>query len=437
MRHSGGISPAVAGAPRAGTTGHLSSPARLHAANRTSILNYMEPFRYRAAWIGFFLVATSAERAPAQIYFTDFASSEGLSLVGDARVSGKVLRITPARGRKVGAFWFRDKQLVGSGFETTFQFQLTHQNRFPPWQGTDGFAFVLQNSGPDALGGMGSALGFGVGDRTWPHRGIPNTVAVFFDTYRNREEGDPSSNYIGIRAYGDPAETRWPPGRLADSPTLNVRLKDGKVHTTRIVFQPPVLSVFLDNSIAPVVETKVDLSIATDRQGRAWVGFTAATGGGWQNHDITSWSFGRTDVSSSMYLVTSDITFPRSACLPNHNLCTPESAFIDQNGADYHIVLPANLIWGVSIPNPSGRPVAVTNAKGIICWDPKAPGSQGCSGPSGNGRTAGAGFLAEDDPAGALIMRTRGGRTWFTVNGHSGVAFKDNEGFYEFDSEIK
>ena len=185
------------------------------------------------------------------------------------------------------------------------------------------------------------------------------------------------------------------------------------------------------------METVVGLSIATDQQGRAWVGFAASTGGGWQNHDILSWSFGRTDVSSSMYMVTSELLFPVSARLPNHNLCTPESAFVRQSGAGYHIVLPANLEWGASVPNPSGRPVAVTNAKGIVCWDLKAPAFQGCGGPSGNGGAAGAGFLAEDKPAGALIMRTRDGHTWFSVNGRSGIAFKDNEGFYEFDLEVK
>jgi len=397
----------------------------------------MGPCRWRAAWIACFLVALAANQAPAQIQFDNFASAEGINLVGDARVSGKVLRITPAQAEKSGAFWFRDKQSVRSGFETTFQFQLTRQNLFSLWRGTDGFAFVLQNAGADAMGGMGSALGFGVGDSTWPHPGIPWAVAVFFDTYRNKEEGDPSSNYIGIRVNGSPSETRWPPGRLADSPNLSVRLKDGKVHTVRIVFQPPVLSVFLDGSAAPVVETVVDLSIAADQQGRAWVGFTAATGGGWQNHDILSWSFGKTKVSSSMYMVTSDILFPKSECLPNRKLCTPESTFIKQSGAGYHIVLPANLEWGVSIPNPSGRPVVVTNVKGTACWDLNAPASQGCGGPSGNGGAAGAGFLAEDKPPGALIMKNRDGRTWFSVNGRSSIAFKDNEGFYVFDLEIK
>jgi len=138
-----------------------------------------------------------------------------------------------------------------------------------------------------------------------------------------------------------------------------------------------------------------------------------------------------------MSVVSSDIMFSMSACLPSRNLCTPERAFVEQSGASYHVVLPANFEWGASIPNPSGREVVVTNAKGIVCWDLKARGSEGCGGPSGNGATAGAGLLADDAPAGALIMKTHDGRTWFSVNGGSLTAFKDNEGFYEYDLEIK
>ena len=387
-----------------------------------------------AVWIVVLLVAVTIDCASAAIRFDDFSTIQGLNLVGNSTVSGKALRLTRARSNQRGAVWFREKQPVLSGFETTFQFQLTHQDLF--FRGTDGFAFVLQNSGPAALGGIGSAGGFGVTDPTNPRQaGIPWTIAVFFDTLRNPEEGDPSSNFIAIRANGGPSETRWPAARLAFTPNLSVRLKDRKVHTARIVFQPPVLSVFLDSSL--VLKTVADLSIATDHQGSAWVGFTAATGWGWQNHDILNWTFAGADVSSTMSVVSSDISFPMSACLPNRNLCTPERAFVEQTGAGYHIVLPANLEWGVRVPNSSGRPVVVTNARGIVCWDFKARGSEGCGGPSGNGTHAGVGFLSEDSPAGALIMKTREGHTWFSVNGRSGAGFLDNEGFYEFDSEIK
>jgi len=52
---------------------------------------YMESGRGLAVGIACLLVAIATDRAHAQIHFDDFASSEGLSLVGDARVSGKVL----------------------------------------------------------------------------------------------------------------------------------------------------------------------------------------------------------------------------------------------------------------------------------------------------------------------------------------------------------
>ena len=293
--------------------------------------------------------------------------------------------------------------------------------------------------GAGSIGGLGSAGGFAVADRDYHHKGtaIPWSIAVFFDTYRNKEEGDPSANYVAFCTYGKPSDMRWPAPRLAFTPSLSVQLKDRSVHTARILFQPPSLSIFLDDSPAPVLESVVDLSIVVDRQGSAWIGFTASTGGGYENHDILNWSFMGTDVSSSLSMVSSDITFLMSACLPDRNLCTPESAVVERHDGGYHIVLPGNLEWGVSIPNSAGQTVIVTNAHGIVCWDVTTQGSNGCSGPSGNGTPARAEFLAPDAPAGALIMRTPERRIWFSVNGRSGRGFKNNEGFYEFNLEIK
>lgn len=388
-------------------------------------------------WIATLFVVIASDRVSAKIQFDNFASIEGLSLVGDASISGRILRLTPARRNKTGAAWFQEKQAVRSGFETEFQFQLTHQDKFPGFHGTDGFAFVVQNSGPEAIGGRGSGAGFGAPDPTNPrHQSIPWMIAVFFDTLRNPQEGDPSSNYVAVRAASGVGGERWPTARLAFVPRLGVSLKDRRVHSARIVFDPPVLSVFLDDFSVPILKSVVDFSIATDHQGRAWVGFTAATGFGYQNHDILNWSFAGMSVTSSMAIVSSDITFPMSDCLPNRNLCTPERPFVEHNGDVYHIVLPANLKWGVNIPNPSGRPVAVKNAKGVVCWDLKAPASRSCGGPLGRGGNAGTGFLADDSPAGALITRTHEGRTWFSVNARD-ADFSENEGFYEFDLEIK
>jgi hypothetical protein len=383
--------------------------------------------------------------APPAIRHDKFTSAGWLTLVGDAGVArdrgfygepDDAVRLTRAVRNQSGAVWLSEKQAVASGFDTTFHFQLTDPGGDPP--GADGIAFVLQNSGPEALGGRGSAGGFAVTDpRQRPQAtGIPWSFAVFFDTFQNLDQEDPSDNYVVFRTYGKPADMRWPAPRVASTQGLPVRLKDGYPHTARIVFQPPVLSVFLDGSPAPVLESVVDLSMVLDQRGKAWVGLTASTGGSWENQDVFGWSYSAEDVSSNVATVDSDISFSLSACLPDRKLCTPEEASVAPAGAGYHIVLPANREWGASVPNPSGRPVASTDAHGIVCWDVRERQRDGCSGPGGNGTAAGPAFLDPDSPAGALIAKTHDGRTWFSVNGRQG-AFGDNQGFYEFNLEIK
>ncbi len=396
-------------------------------AGRTLVLSQVTTVRYLLAWI--FLLTCGGATLPGAVLFENFASAENLSLVGDASVSGKSLRLTEAHGNLSGAAWFRDKQSMASGFETTFDFQLTHQGGLG--HGADGFAFALQNAGPQALGGRGSAGGFAVTDSGFKHKeaAIPWSIAIFFDTFKNGE--DPSDNYIALCTYGKANTNHWPAPRLAFTPKLAIYLRDENVHSARILFQPPRLSVYLDNSPSPVLESVVDLAPVLDEAGKAWVGFTASTGGGYQNHDILNWSFTSTDVSSSM--VSSQISFMMSACLPNRNLCTPETAVVERRDAGYHVILPGNLQWGASLPTPAGRNTVITNDHGIVCEHSKTDGSDACSGPAGKGTAAGVGFLVPDAPAGALVTKTEGGQTRFSVNGHIDNGFKANEGFYEFD----
>ena len=210
----------------------------------------------------------------------------GLRLVGSADLQGKLLRLTPAKRHMAGAAWFERKLTVSGGFESSFEFQLTEQGGLGP--GADGFAFVLQNSGPDALGNRGSAGGFALGEvqRYGQAQGIPRSIAIFFDTYRNQRFGDPSGNYIAICTAGKPRQMRWPPLRLAYTRKLPVNLKDGQVHETQIAYKPPILTVVLDGHV--VLTSPVDLSTVIDADGAAYAGFTASIGNGLENHDILS-----------------------------------------------------------------------------------------------------------------------------------------------------
>jgi hypothetical protein len=365
-----------------------------------------------------------AANAQTGVSFPDFSSTAGLRLTGSAAVREGVLRLTPAQRQLAGAAWLEQRVTVNAGFDATFQFRLTRYGGLGG--GADGLAFVLQNSGPESLGGRGSAGGFALADPrlydTGP--GIPRSIAVFFDTFQNGETHDPSDNYVGIFTAGTPQATRWPPPRLAYATRLRTRLKDGKIHTARILYRPPVISVSLDDH--EVLSTTVDLRTVTDPDGSTYVGFTASTGNGYENHDILSWSFTRDEVTSNLSIVSSQISFQQTACLPGRNLCTPEQAFVQETGPRrWHVVLPANLEWGAGIPNASGRPVAIQNARGLVCWNLQALGAGGCNGPAGNA-----------SGAGRLISRTSDGRTLFSVDDRTGN-FRDNEGYFEFDVSLQ
>jgi hypothetical protein len=336
-----------------------------------------------------------------------------LRLVGAARLHDGRVRLTPAREQVAGAAWGAEKQDVAGGFDTEFHFQLTGQGGLG--HGADGFAFVLQNAGPNALAGRGSsggfALGDGWGDRTQP--GIPHSVAVFFDTYRN--PGEPSNNYIAVCTNGAIGSMRWPPPRLAVSKKLKPRLKDGQAHTARVVYDPPVLTVSVDDG-PPVVRAIVDLATILDERGAAYVGFTASTGAGYENHDILDWQF-NPHATSAMFVVQSGIDFLKTNCLEGKNLCTPAEASVEPRGpGEFHVVLPANREWGASVPNPDGREVEITGARGMVCGALRS--GEDCSDPR------------------ALISKQDNGRTWFSVDGRKGE-YAANQGFFEFDVRLK
>ena len=125
-------------------------------------------------------------------FLPDFASSYSgapgnyLKQLGSAVLSGapmNALNLTSINQPSfAGAVWFQAQQAgsyspvllkVLQGFQATFYFQYTAVTSTTT--NPRGFAFVLQNSGPLALGTDGSGLGYA---------GIPLSVAVEFDSYQ-------------------------------------------------------------------------------------------------------------------------------------------------------------------------------------------------------------------------------------------------------------
>jgi hypothetical protein len=225
------------------------------------------------------------------IAFPSFAETTDLSRNGNAALFGSALRLTQsAVNFQVGSVWFkRSKQFVQDGFDTTFQFQITAPSGavHPDDRnsGGDGFAFVIQGAGDAILGASGGGIGY---------EGILKSLAVEFDTWWNNANGfvdlkDPNGNHISVQTRGPEANS--PHHSASLGATVGIpNLSDGRVHTVTITYLPGTMRIFFDNAL--VLTVSVDLTLHLQlADGRAWVGFTAATGLAHENHDILSWSF--------------------------------------------------------------------------------------------------------------------------------------------------
>lgn len=218
--------------------------------------------------------------------FTDFADSTPLTLLGDAAITAdQRLRLTPAAGGQEGAAWYTlEKQFVGFEFSTAFQFQLADNYDAIPG-GSDGFVFLIQNYAPSFLSGGGGTLGY--------YR-MPNSLAIEFDTFQNSEVSDPSGSHISVHTNGT-GPNDWSESLSLGSYNTNPIMDDAQVHTAKITYAQGTLSIYLDNLTTPVLAINVNLAEQLDLDaGRAWIGFTGTTGGGYQTHDVLNWSFAST-----------------------------------------------------------------------------------------------------------------------------------------------
>lgn len=232
--------------------------------------------------------------------FADFSSPAGLTLAGDAALTANRLRLTSAQENQVGAAWINNRVDVQSGFTTTFQFQITDRGGYTPdWEegvsntGADGFTFVIQNAGPAAMGLYASGIGY---------YGIPNSLAVEFDTWNNKPSYcEPNGNHIAVQSLGtsgNQPEHCADPGGAFGNPTLGIALpqkdmSNGAIYDVKLTYLPGLLSVYFDDMTNPLLSVNVDLGQLLNLEGgtQAYIGFTSSTGGAWENHDIVNWEY--------------------------------------------------------------------------------------------------------------------------------------------------
>ncbi|KDO33024.1 hypothetical protein SPRG_01840 [Saprolegnia parasitica CBS 223.65] len=238
------------------------------------------------------------------------------------------LRLTASQPSQVSSTWFNDPLNVLDGFETRFTFQITdHSKRCldvkdqnfntKTYQscfvhGGDGFAFVLHGH-PN----MTSALGRG--GMGW--RGIANSIAVVFHTWPQSS----AANALFVdhmSVYLQPPGSTGAPIELAVP--VPVDLADGSIHVVKITYYNTLplqyfnyfaastsivstlkdisesrrvgcLVVFLDDGIAnnvPLLAVPINVAAALRLpRDLAFVGFTSATGGAWEKHDVLAWYY--------------------------------------------------------------------------------------------------------------------------------------------------
>ena len=271
------------------------------------------------------LVLAGAPTAVAQSpSFSDFSSTANLTLNGNAQApvnneTANVLRLTPASGGQAGSAWFNIQQPVAGGFTTVFKFQFTGASA-PP---ADGIAFVIQNSSLSALGQGGGSIGYADGGGTCEGApcdiggGIPNSLAVEFDTYNNMTAtGDPNANHIAVQSCGldeggsplpnspahvSPNDYNFPDCLIGSIASPETTMSGGAVHTVIIDYSPAfncggdscpgTLTVNLDGTVVLTTSVTIENELNLNTGGNAWVGFTSGTGLFYENHDILSWTF--------------------------------------------------------------------------------------------------------------------------------------------------
>ena len=228
------------------------------------------------------LAWSSTARGTTEI-FTSFKDISSLTLSGNAKQietnDGWVLRLTPAVAAQNGSA-FGTATVSAAQFYSSFAFRLSEPGGTAPDSngkvGADGFTFAIQRVSA-SLGSRGGGLGI---------EQVSPSVAIEFDTYRNADYKDPSSNHIGIDIDGvvtsiatvDVAEpfndgNLWYAWIDCDASTITVSVSQDGI-------RPEVPQLSYPINVEKTIGDKF-----------AYVGFTAATGGGFQNHDILSWVY--------------------------------------------------------------------------------------------------------------------------------------------------
>lgn len=243
---------------------------------------------------GLIMSLSAADAAAAPFTYNGFASTVGLTINGNATTAvtgdGTVLRLTPAAvGQGGSAFTTSQISLgVGAEFSTFFQFRFTNPGGISP---ADGIAFVLQTVNNN-VGGLGGGLGY---------LGIPNSVGIEFDTFPNGGgANDPNGNHVAVDtggAFNGTATIVNGQSNCTNVATVTGMpncMANGSLWSVWIDYDQFNLYIALaeNSTIRPanLIVQPINIAAAIGSTS-AYIGFTGATGAGFENQDIVNWQF--------------------------------------------------------------------------------------------------------------------------------------------------
>ncbi len=200
-------------------------------------------------------------------YSKGFASS-GLSLNGTAKATNGLLQLTDGRQSERASAYFATR-VPTTAFDTVFTFQLVDAV-------SDGFTFIIQGVGPQALGVGGGGLGY---------QGIGNSIALKFDLHNNAGEGPDST---GLYLNGEPPT--YPAIPLAG---YGIDLHSGHVFAMHLHYEDAMTTFQLTDTLTGAVWSVEAPGDAAEFLGSdtAYFGFTAGTGAGTATQNILTWSY--------------------------------------------------------------------------------------------------------------------------------------------------
>jgi len=257
------------------------------------------------------LIALCVSAAPAFADINGFNngtnySKNGYALAPDNNIgstdlptfSGNSLNITTINANSgAKSTFFTTKQNISS-FTTSFVFQNINPTEDPLFGPADGFAFVVQNQGTDAVGGNASGLGLTTNDSAQPDLSSPQFSAIV-PSY--------GIEFFLRNANGATVISPNGAGTFANATPTGLDLENGDHYLVTLTYNGPAFqlteSIIDQDDITQTYLLNRSADITDVVGNSAYVGFTGATGGATSAQIISNFTFTATPEPAALGLL--------------------------------------------------------------------------------------------------------------------------------------